>query len=242
MCHQAPNWVTLRQFDTTLWWPSASGASQELCFRLQTCFFCKVEELLSLASVVASVNDSDICMLLCMSGPHQTKPTKIQKDPKYIQNILWDYGTTRFGWHLWIWNVHPGSVARRLLFGHYRFGVKDSAITEEWLWLDAPRSCESMGAMFFHYESLWLIQCNYSFDIHFGKRWLKFDVFFDSKMASKKDIRGPFMSFPQLAFLGSLRITSWSPGNGRTSSVGNLGPRNGFETRRGSGPKAPRFL
>ncbi len=33
----------------------------------------------------------------------------------------------------------------------------------------------------------------------------------------------PFMSFPQLVFAGSLRITSWSPGNGRTSSVGNLG-------------------
>lgn len=47
----------------------------------------------------------------------------------------------------------PGSVARRLLFGHHRFGVKDSAIIEEWLWLDAPASCESMGALFF---PLWI--------------------------------------------------------------------------------------
>ncbi len=61
------------------------------------------------------------------------------------------FGTS--GWHLWIRNLHPGSVARRLLFGHYRFGVKDSAIIEEWLWLDAPPSLWKHGSNVF---PLWI--------------------------------------------------------------------------------------
>ena len=69
------------------------------------------------------------------------------------------FGTS--GWHLWIWNLHPGSVARRLLFGHYRFGVKDSAIIE-WLWLDAPpvKSWEQCFSTMNHYDKF---QCNLFF-------------------------------------------------------------------------------